>query len=235
MLAAERETNSSLVSDLWAQVREVASARDLDLDVNLQGKPQSIAPQARSVLKRVVDTGIASVLASQELHHLAVEVAYRADGLHVRFEHDGAFEASVKADVEAEILGEYDLVGELGGSLSLSSGRGFGLRLEVTLPYSDSRGEAQSARHVDEAANPRSIAPFSGAQATFIEKLTPQEEVCLNLLAAGYSNKEIAAQMHLGVGTVKYHLAQIYQKLDVQGRGRGAAVARARELGLIFD
>ncbi len=240
MLAAERETNSSLVSDLWAQVREVASARDLDLNVNLQGKPQRIASQARSVLRRVVDTGVASVRASQELHHLAVEVAYLADGLHVRFEHDGAFEAGVKADVEAAIVGEYDRVGDLGGSLSLSSGRGFGLRLEVALPYSDISGVPGSAvpgsaRHIDEVENARYIAPFNGAVATFIEKLTPQEEVCLSLLAAGYSNKEIATQMHLGVGTVKYHLAQIYQKLDVQGRGRGAAVARARELGLIFD
>ena len=68
-----------------------------------------------------------------------------------------------------------------------------------------------------------------------IPRLTPQEEVALSLLASGFSNKEIASRMGIGVGTVKYHLAQIYQKLDVQGRGRGAAVARARELGLIFD
>lgn len=235
MLAAERETNSSIVSELWAQVREVASARDLDLDVNLQGKPQNIAPQARSALKRVVDVGIESVRASTELHHLAVEVAYLADGLHVRFEHDGAFEVAAKAEVEAAIVSEYDRVGELGGSLSISSGRGFGLRLEVTIPYSGPTIETGATKHMDEVAHPRATAPFSSALATFIEKLTPQEEVCLSLLAAGYSNKEIAAQMHLGVGTVKYHLAQIYQKLDVQGRGRGAAVARARELGLIFD
>ncbi len=67
------------------------------------------------------------------------------------------------------------------------------------------------------------------------ERLTPQEETTLSLLAAGLSNKEIAGRMNLGVGTVKFHLAQIYQKLGVQGRGRGAAVARARELGLLFD
>ena len=68
-----------------------------------------------------------------------------------------------------------------------------------------------------------------------VERLTAQEATTLNLLAAGLSNKEIAGRMHLGVGTVKFHLAQIYQKLGVQGRGRVAAVARARELGLIFD
>ena len=83
--------------------------------------------------------------------------------------------------------------------------------------------------------------PLQRAQATagdafeVVETLTTQEATTLNLLAAGLSNKEIAGRMHLGVGTVKFHLAQIYQKLGVQGRGRVAAVARARDLGLIFD
>ena len=81
----------------------------------------------------------------------------------------------------------------------------------------------------------RLVSPFDAPYAPLVERLTAQEQACLDLLALGYSNKEIAAQMNIGVGTVKYHLAQIYQKLDVQGRGRGAAVARARELGLIFD
>jgi DNA-binding NarL/FixJ family response regulator len=88
---------------------------------------------------------------------------------------------------------------------------------------------------VDDLPSRSAQAKYAGSEGTHYERLTRQEEVALSLLSAGFSNKEIAARMGIGIGTVKYHLAQIYQKLDVQGRGRGAAGARASELGLIFD
>ena len=68
-----------------------------------------------------------------------------------------------------------------------------------------------------------------------VERLTTQEEAGLALLAAGYTNKEIVAWVRMSASKVKFHLARIYQKLGVQGRGRVAAVRRARQPGLIFD
>jgi LuxR family transcriptional regulator, maltose regulon positive regulatory protein len=68
-----------------------------------------------------------------------------------------------------------------------------------------------------------------------VERLTTQEGACLALLAAGYTNKDIVAQVRMSAGTVTFHLAQIYQGLGVQGRGRVAAVRRARQPSLIFD
>jgi LuxR family maltose regulon positive regulatory protein len=64
-----------------------------------------------------------------------------------------------------------------------------------------------------------------------VEPLTEREMEVLRLMAAGLSNREIAAQLVLAMGTVKAHLHNIYGKLGV--RGRTQAAARARELSLL--
>lgn len=61
--------------------------------------------------------------------------------------------------------------------------------------------------------------------------LTPRELQVLGAVAAGSSNRDIARAMFLSEATVKSHLVQVFAKLDV--RSRTAAVARARERGLI--
>jgi DNA-binding NarL/FixJ family response regulator len=54
--------------------------------------------------------------------------------------------------------------------------------------------------------------------------LTRREEEILVLLTKGYSNKEIADRLELGVETVRSHLKHIYEKMHV--RSRTEAVAR---------
>lgn len=61
--------------------------------------------------------------------------------------------------------------------------------------------------------------------------LTPKETEVLAAVAAGHSNRDIAAQMEISEATVKRHLATVLRKFDV--RNRLAAVARARSLGLL--
>ncbi len=63
------------------------------------------------------------------------------------------------------------------------------------------------------------------------DSLSPRELEILRLLAGGYSNKEIAAAIHLSTGTVKNNVSAILLKLGVRDRTR--AVLRALELGLI--
>ena len=150
-------------------------------------------------------------------------------------EHDAELTSGDRRDTEQAVLASYDRIGAAGGSLALSSGRGYGMRVELTLPLEAAASTSRPAPRVDDLPPRPERAVYTNASEAPFERLTPQEEVALSLLSAGFSNKEIAGRMGIGVGTVKYHLAQIYQKLDVQGRGRGAAVARARELGLIFD
>ncbi len=70
------------------------------------------------------------------------------------------------------------------------------------------------------------------AQGTFThEALTAREQEVLSLLARGLRNKEIAARLIVSERTVNFHLANIYQKLNVSGRTE--ALSKALEQGLI--
>ncbi|WP_171011801.1 LuxR C-terminal-related transcriptional regulator [Pseudomonas sp. 2FE] len=63
------------------------------------------------------------------------------------------------------------------------------------------------------------------------EGLTEREREVVWLAAKGLSNDEIGQQLALALGTVKWHLHNIYEKLKV--RNRTQAIRRARELGLL--
>lgn len=63
------------------------------------------------------------------------------------------------------------------------------------------------------------------------EHLTEREMEVLAVLATGARNREIADRLSVTEKTVKYHLGQLYAKLDVTGRAE--AVTRARALGLV--
>lgn len=65
---------------------------------------------------------------------------------------------------------------------------------------------------------------------TLVEDLSTRERDILPLLAAGLTNKAIAAELYLSAGTVKWHLKSIYRKLDVHSRTQAVAAARALNL-----
>jgi DNA-binding CsgD family transcriptional regulator len=61
--------------------------------------------------------------------------------------------------------------------------------------------------------------------------LTPKERSILLLLARNYSNKEIAKSIDVSDETVKWHLKNLFNKLDAGSRKH--AVTRARSLGFL--
>ena len=84
----------------------------------------------------------------------------------------------------------------------------------------------------------RAAAPASPARPTLAGHaqasgglLTPKEARILSLLATGRANKEIARAMDVGEQTVKWHLKNVFFKLNAASRKH--AVDRARLLGLI--
>jgi LuxR family maltose regulon positive regulatory protein len=64
-----------------------------------------------------------------------------------------------------------------------------------------------------------------------VEPLSEREIEVLRLIAAGKSNREIARELIVTLGTVKKHINNIFGKLAVHSRTQ--AVARARELHLV--
>jgi len=119
---------------------------------------------------------------------------------------------------------------EAAGMLDELAGKGY-LRLQVeegvetySLAEGGSRQMPQPSlpplgRHDGEAPGPPP------------EDLSERELEVLTLLASGRTNSEIAADLYVAVGTVKSHVNNIYNKLEV--RNRAEAAARARELGLL--
>jgi DNA-binding CsgD family transcriptional regulator len=61
--------------------------------------------------------------------------------------------------------------------------------------------------------------------------ISPRELDVLSQLAAGRSNKEIAAALHVSPNTVKTHVGRLYAKLDA--KRRTDAIAKARALGIL--
>ena len=63
------------------------------------------------------------------------------------------------------------------------------------------------------------------------EELTKREVSILKRLESGLSNKEIAEAIFVTEGTLKWHLHNVYGKLNV--KNRSGAMARARALGIL--
>jgi LuxR family maltose regulon positive regulatory protein len=67
--------------------------------------------------------------------------------------------------------------------------------------------------------------------AASLDALTARELEVLQLMAAGMKNREIADQLVLSLGTVKWYSSQILSKLQAQNRVQ--AIDHARALNLL--
>jgi two-component system response regulator DesR len=95
----------------------------------------------------------------------------------------------------------------------------------------DSRG-SDIIRAVGQVAMGRAVFEDDGKKAARTTPvLSQRERQVLKLVAAGSTNREIAAHLHISPHTVKEYASTLYRKLDV--RSRLEAVKRAERLGLI--
>lgn len=60
-----------------------------------------------------------------------------------------------------------------------------------------------------------------------LEKLSPREREILDLIAPGYSNKEIADKLGISIESIRWHLKNIYHKLHVHSRTEAAMKLRS--------
>jgi len=68
---------------------------------------------------------------------------------------------------------------------------------------------------------------LESARRQLIEPLTDRDLEVLQLIAVGMSNRRMAEELIVSVGTVKAHAHNIYGKLNVGTRAQG--IARTRE------
>jgi DNA-binding NarL/FixJ family response regulator len=88
---------------------------------------------------------------------------------------------------------------------------------------------AEAARYVPDHVQPTGLASAESTddvapQECTLSDLSPRQRHVLELLIKGMSNKEIAREMNLGIGTVKVHVTALFSKLGVSNRTSAVAV-----------
>jgi LuxR family transcriptional regulator, maltose regulon positive regulatory protein len=102
----------------------------------------------------------------------------------------------------------------------------------VSLAYIERLLALLRGERVQEGSSPAATSAPTPAQ-PMLDLLTERELEVLRLIAAGLSNRAIAAHLVLAVSTVKSYVNTIYNKLQVESRTQ--AVARARALHLLSE
>ncbi|MEJ7648260.1 MAG: response regulator transcription factor [Nakamurella sp.] len=85
------------------------------------------------------------------------------------------------------------------------------------------------ARHVLADLRTARASSFSRSSSN-LSCLTGRQRELLELLAGGRTNAEIAAELHLSEGTVKWYLRDIFVRLGVRNRVEAALAAHTRRL-----
>jgi DNA-binding NarL/FixJ family response regulator len=85
-------------------------------------------------------------------------------------------------------------------------------------------------RLISQFAAQHAARPGGPAASQIRETLTGRELDVLALIAAGMSNSEIAAALHLSTGTVKVHVGRILTKLSLRDRVQAVVLAYESEL-----
>lgn len=70
-----------------------------------------------------------------------------------------------------------------------------------------------------------------GTKISVLDSLTERELEVLTLIAAGSGNAAIASKLGLSENTVKFHLRNVYSKLDVRNRTQAASTYRQYVVG----
>jgi len=86
-------------------------------------------------------------------------------------------------------------------------------------------GEATHLAVIAHGAGVRAFAP------ELPESLTEREKNLLRHVAKGLSNKDLADRLSVSTNTIKWHLRNIFEKLQITNRVQ--AISVARHLGLI--
>jgi len=77
----------------------------------------------------------------------------------------------------------------------------------------------------------KDLSPHVNSEGAGIETLTPREKDVLLLLARGYTNRQIAAEMNLSQRTIEGHRASVVDKLGISSRVELMNYVEKRGLG----
>ncbi|MFI5844778.1 LuxR C-terminal-related transcriptional regulator [Catenuloplanes sp. NPDC051500] len=202
----DQELSSETAAESFAALeRQLAYLlRHTEVEITLAGPgtggviPQDIAHAARTVTRGLV----VAAVGRQDVRR--VRASWRLDHatLHVTVRDDGP---DVTEAVPAA-PGLTEWITGTGGRWEIDTVPGWGTTMTVALPLT-----------VDAPAGARPL-----------DRLNPREVEVLSGIAEGLRNRGIAERLRLSEHTVKFHVRNILEKLEVTSRGEAAALARRR-------
>ena len=148
-----------------------------------------------------------------------------------------AHHAHGEKDKAAQVLGDALALAEPGGFVRIFVDEGSPMARLLSEAAArgimpDYAGKLLAAFDAEEQKSEgKSYLPPAPLAQPLIEPLSPRELEVLQLIAQGFSNREISERLFLALNTVKGHNKKIFGKLQVQSRTE--AIARARELDLL--
>lgn len=205
----ERATDAfrQLVRELRPVFRHAATRLVLRPPAEERTLPAEVAHTARAVARAAV-----LALLEQEAPAGRTHVGWWTEQMA-----GGAGAARLRAAVRDDGAGRIDPAGllsgplaervaALGGSLAVDAVPDWGTTVTATLPLTRAGAATAAGPH-----------PLEG--------LHPRELEVLEQLTLGRRNREIAGRLHISPSTVKFHVANILNKLGVSTRGEAAALA----------
>jgi DNA-binding NarL/FixJ family response regulator len=121
---------------------------------------------------------------------------------------------------------ESDVVEAAEAGVSGYVGRDASLQELVDAVECTARGESPCPPQIAALLIGRIAAAARGPAPDLASKLTPREAEIVELIDEGLSNKQIAGRLSIEPATVKNHVHNILEKLDVTRRGEAAAALR---------
>lgn len=200
------ETAEQTAAEAFARLAQRLGPLTRHGDVTLEFVPPG--PGGRVLPGEIIDTAHAVVrgavlisLAQDEVGRIRVAWEVDDSGLRITVRDDGP--GALTGDAPAVLRLNGRLVA-LGGALKLEAIPGWGTTFTAGLPLSPP--ELPDAH------------PLAG--------LNPRELDVARQLTRGLRNRQIAEQLHISENTVKFHVANILDKLGVHSRGEVSAIAR---------
>jgi DNA-binding CsgD family transcriptional regulator len=195
------EAVTSAFERLREDLRPLVHYRDIDVQFveppeDGRPLPSEVAHGARAVVRGAV----LALLESPDVGRVRVQWDCDGTNLLIDMRDDG------RGDVTGDSVSMQSVsqrLHALGGRISTTATPGWGTEIAIVIPLDP----PQTAPGVAEAW-----------------ELRPREHDVLRRLAAGKRNREIAADLAISENTVKFHVANIYRKLDVSSRSEATAL-----------
>ncbi|MER5963784.1 LuxR C-terminal-related transcriptional regulator [Streptomyces sp. NPDC002057] len=202
--AVAEEPAQDAFERLAAELRPMLRHSQVRLDLGAPDSERSLAADVAHSARAIVRSLLLIVLEQDAVRRIHVGWQLTEHELRASVRDDGAG-ALAPCDLGAGTI--RDRLDVLGGRLELDAVPGWGTTITAVLPLAAPAAPVEAAH------------PLTG--------LGEREVEVLRHLALGHRNRRIAEELHISESTVKFHVANILNKLHVASRGEAAALFHA--------